>query len=245
MNKKNNKSTDYLYTVLLLFLISLIITDNDILKKTYKILSNENYSKRIEKRYGFCENSSIGYIRHIKKKYQINFNPKIINFKKTAPLNWSIYNLNYKKDYNKMILLNYKKNLDLFFTKENNNTWVYKESVNKLKSIDQIKINTYNGESVYMQGKINLYKVDTKNKKKLIYSWMINQNIDVKSIKTNYQSNKLHTVHERLIIELEVTDNTYLNEISSIILSGKNIVDIDKFNIINQIQNCYYVSTRN
>ena len=57
MRKKKNKSINFLYVIILFFLISIIITDNDIFKKTYKILNNENYSKRMENNYGFCEKS--------------------------------------------------------------------------------------------------------------------------------------------------------------------------------------------
>ena len=107
MKKKNNNSNNVLYAIILFFLISILITDNDIFKKTYKIINNENYTKRIENNYGFCEKSSIGYLRYIKKKYDLSFNPKIINFKKNAPLNWAIYDLNFNNDDNKIILLNY------------------------------------------------------------------------------------------------------------------------------------------
>ena len=246
MNKKNNNSSNLLYAIILFFLISILITDNDIFKKTYKIINNENYTKRIENNYGFCEKSSIGYLRYIKKRYDLNFNPKIINFKKNAPLNWAIYDLNFNNDDNKIILLNYNKNLDLNFTKHKINSWQFKEDYNEIdiKSINEIKFHTINRNPIYIEGKINLYKVNTRNKKKLIYTWKINQNISSKSIYTNYQSNDLHTLHERLIVELDVFDNKHLDNIISITLTGNNIVDIEKFNIINQIKDCYYVSTR-
>ena len=244
MKKKNNNSSNLLYAIILFFLISILITDNDIFKKTYKIINNENYTKRIENNYGFCEKSSIGYLRYIKKRYDLNFNPKIINFKKNAPLDWSIYNLKFDKDDKKIILLNYNRNLDLIFTKHKKNSWLYKESINKIKTIKEIKFHTINSDPIYIEGKINLYKVNTRNKKKLIYTWKINQNISSKSIYTNYQSNDLHTLHEKLIVELDVFDNKHLDDIISITLTGNNIVDIEKFNIINQIKDCYYVSTR-
>ena len=141
-------------------------------------------------------------------------------------------------------MLNYKKNLDLIFTKLENNSWVYKESINKIKTIKKIKFHTINSDPIDIEGKVNLYKVNTKNKKTLIYTWKINQNISSKSIYTNYQSNDLYTIHERLIIELDVLDNKHFDNIINITLTGENIVDIKKFNIINQIKDCYYVSSR-
>ena len=81
MKKKNNNSSNLLYAIILFFLISILITDNDIFKKTYKIINNENYTKRIENNYGFCEKSSIGYLRYIKK-----LNSKIILYFHNDPL---------------------------------------------------------------------------------------------------------------------------------------------------------------
>ena len=246
MKKKNNNSSILGYTIILFFLISILITDNDIFKKTYKIINNENYTKRIENNYGFCEKSSIGYLRYIKKKYDLNFNPKIINFKKTAPLNWAIYDLNFNNDDNKIILLNYNKNLDLNFTKKKINSWQFKEDYKEIniKSINEIKFHTINNDTRYMEGKINLYKVNSRNKKTLIYSWKINQNISTKSFYTNNTTNDLYAIHEKLIIEFDILDNKILDGIVNITLRSKNIVDIEKFNIINQIGDCYYVSAR-
>jgi hypothetical protein len=247
MKKKINKSIGYLYTILLFFLICIIITDNNILKKIHKILFNEDYSKRIEKRYGFCENSSIGYIRYIKKKYKLNFNPKIINFAKTAPLNWAIYDLNLNYDPNKIILLNYSEYLDLNFTKQNINSWEFKEDYKEIniKSINQIKFHTVNDDARYIEGKVNLYTVNNKNKITLIYSWRINQNISTQSLYINNLANDLSHIHKKLIIKLDILDNKVLDDITNITLRSKNIIDIEKFNIINQIGDCYYVSARN
>ena len=247
MKKKDNKLINFLYTVILFFLISIIITKNDIFKKTYKILNNEDYTKRIENNYGFCENSSIGYIRYIKKKYDLKFNPTIINYIKTAPLNWSIYDLNVNHDDNKIILLNYNKNLSLFFTKQKMNSWQFKEDYKEIniKSINEIKFHTVNNDPRYIVGKINLYKLNTKNKKTLIYTWEIDQDISKKSFYTNNKTYNLRTIHETLIIELDIMDNKTLEDIINITIKGDNIIDIEKFNIINQIGDCYYVSTRN
>ena len=247
MKKKNKKLINYLYTIILFFLVSIIITNNDIFKKTYKILNHENYTKRIENSYGFCENSSIGYIRYIKKKYDLKFNPTIINLKKAAPLNWAIYNLNFNLDDNKLILLNYSKKSDLFFTKQKMNSWQFEEDFKEIniKSINEIKFHTVNSDPRYIVGKINLYKVNTKNKKTLIYTWQIDQDISKKSSYTINKNYDLRTIHEKLIIELDVLDDKNLKDIINITLTGDNIIDIEKFNIINKIGDCYYVSARN
>ena len=118
MKKKNKNSISILYTWVLLLLIIIIINNNNIFKKTFKIIKKENYSKRIENAYGYCNGPSVGYLRFIKEKFKLKFNPKIINFSQTSPSTWSIYDLSLEKNNNKIILLNYKKNLSFKFNKQ-------------------------------------------------------------------------------------------------------------------------------
>ena len=118
MKKNKKKSISVLYTVVISFFIIIIITNNNIFKKTFKIIKTENYSKRIENTYGYCNGTSVGYLRFIKEKFRLNFNPKIINFEQTSPSDWSIYDLRLEKNNNKIILLNYKKTLSFIFNKQ-------------------------------------------------------------------------------------------------------------------------------
>ena len=90
------KKINILYSLIIFFLITVIINNNHIFKKTFKIIKKENYSKRIENIYGYCEGPSVGYLRFIKEKFQLKFNPKIINFDQTSPSEWSIYDLKLK-----------------------------------------------------------------------------------------------------------------------------------------------------
>ena len=51
-----------------------------------------NIDQRINNVYGYCSNSSIGYLNYLKKKYKINHNQKIINYKQTGPVKWAMTN---------------------------------------------------------------------------------------------------------------------------------------------------------
>ena len=65
------------------------------------------FEDRIENKYGFCSEESIGYLFYLKKKYQIRDNPKVINFIHTSQVNWAIINTKIiNKNSNKFILLN-------------------------------------------------------------------------------------------------------------------------------------------
>lgn len=82
------------------------------------------YDERISNVYGFCEREGIGYVKFLKKKFEINGKIDLINSLEQNNNNsgkWAIYNSNYheseKSDY--LIIINYKKiinkvNLDNF-----------------------------------------------------------------------------------------------------------------------------------
>jgi len=245
MKRNNKKSINILYSLIIFFLITIIINNNDIFKKAFKIIKNENYAKRIEKTYGYCNESSIGYLRFVKKEFKLDFNPKIINFKTTAPVNWSIYDLRLNKDSSKIILLNYEKNLNFTFTKQKNNTWTLYETIQKTKSINKIKFVTINNNDTYINDTLNLYKIDTRNKKELIYKIRINQIINLNPISTNYKTNDLNSYFDSFLIEFDNPNNKNLKNIKNIIISSDNSFNIENYKIINQEKNCYYVSSRN
>jgi hypothetical protein len=245
MKKNNKKSVNILYSLIIFFLITIIINNNNIFKKAFKIIKNENYSKRIEKAYGYCNGPSIGYLRYIKKEFKLDFNPKIINFQITAPVNWSIYDLKFNKDNNKIILLNYSKKLDFTFTKERKNTWTLHNSIQKTKSINKIEFITINNNDTFINDTLNLYKIDTRNKKKLIYKTKINQIINSNPIFTNYITDDLNSYFGNFLIEFDNPNNNNLKNIKNIIITADNSFNIKKYKIINQEKNCYYVSSRN
>jgi len=245
MKKNNKKDVNILYSLIIFFLITIIVNNNDIFKKTFKLIKNENYSKRIENVYGYCEGPSIGYLRFIKKEFKLNFNPKIINFKTTAPVNWSIYDLNLKKDNNKIILLNYKKELNFTFKKEKKNSWILNETIQKVKSIKKIEFVTVNNQEIHINDTLNLYKIDTKNKKKLIYKKRIDQIINSNPIFANYKTNNLNSYFGSFLIEFDNLNNKKLENIKNIVITSDSNFNIDDYEIINQEKNCYYVSSRN
>jgi len=248
--KKNNNKINILYSLVIFFLIAVIINNNSILKKTFKMMNNENYSKRLENTYGYCEGPSVGYLRFIREKFKLNANPKIINFEQNPPSDWSIYNLMLKKDQSKIILLNYKKNFDFIFTKQKKNSWVFKDIIKNTKSINKIEFKTMNNNDTYLDGTFNLYKINSNwkyssGKKKLIYKMKIDQMINKKPIIIDYKTEKFNSYFGSFLIEFENSKNNNLNNIQNIILSSENYINIEKYKIINQYNDCYYVSSGN
>jgi len=245
MKKIKKKPISFLYVFVIFFLITIIINNNDIFKKTHKIINKENYSKRLENTYGFCKGPSVGYLRFIKKKFKLNFNPKIINFDQTSPSEWSIYDLKLKKDKNKIILLNYKRELNFKFSKQTKNTWTFTDQIQKTKSINKIEFTTINNEETHIDGLLNLYKVNSMKQKKLIYKKKINQVINSEPININFKTENLNSYFSTFSIEFDNLKNNNLKNVNNIILSTDNYFNIENYEIINQEKNCYYVSSRN
>ena len=247
--KKNNNKINILYSIIIFFLITIIINNNNIFKKAFKIIKNENYSKRIENTYGFCGGPSVGYLRFVKKKFKLDFNPEIINFANTPPSNWSIYDLKLDKDKSKIILLNYKKNFNFVFNKQGKNSWVYNDTIQNTKSINKIEIKTINNDDTLINDTLNLYKINSKWKyfsgeKKLIYKIKINQMINANPIIIDYETKHFNSYFESFLIEFENLGNNNLDNIKNIILSSDNYINIENYKIINQENDCYYVSSR-
>ena len=245
MKKNNKKSISILYSLLIFFLITIIINNNNIFKKTHKIIKKENYSKRLENAYGFCKGPSVGYLRFIKEKFKLNFNPKIINFDQTSKSAWSIYDLKLNKNDNKIILLNYKKNLNFIFNKQKKNSWSFDDQIQKTKSIKKIEFTTIYNDETYIEGTLKLYKVNSMKQKKLIYKKKINQIINSQPININFKTEKFNSYFGTFLIEFDNLKNDNLKNIRKIILSTDNYFNIENYEIINQEKNCYYVSSRN
>ena len=101
--------------IILIFLLLILISKIDFLKKTYLIIS-KNYNDRFIDNYsnlnqfsGFCTKESHGYIFYIKNKFNLNKPPQIINLdKKRRKIPVWIFKQNYNfQNINEIILVNY------------------------------------------------------------------------------------------------------------------------------------------
>ena len=93
--------------IIILLLIAFFLLFSNFFLNIQNIFTND-FNKRVENVYGFCGNESIGYLKYIKKKYQLYDNPKIINYTHTPDVSWAITNpKNINKESKNIILLNY------------------------------------------------------------------------------------------------------------------------------------------
>jgi len=69
------------------------------------IIINNNYLSRMIKYGGFCEPQGYGFLEFIYKKYKLNFNLEVKNFKNMPPISGYFYNLNRSTNKNYIVLI--------------------------------------------------------------------------------------------------------------------------------------------
>ena len=234
-HKKNSQ------TLILLILIIIFSINTNFYKNLYKIISHK-FDNRITKTYGYCNGESIGYLLSIKKKYQINDNPKIINYIHTPQVNWAIINtkkINQKS--NKLILLNYPgSNSIIRLKKISNNLFELVDAYffkDKFSRIENVKMLNRTTNSKKLNWTINVYTIDKFKNKKNIKTLEEKKNSDVK-LKVNLDMNLEE--EQKLYFEIVNKDNINLDNLQlKVVLKNKYI--LENFQIINKHDNCYYV----
>ena len=235
----NNKNI--LFYLIISFLILILIYNNNLAKKTYKILFID-YNDRINNIYGFCDKESVGYLKYIKKKYNIKDNLKIFDYSVHASAAWSINNPQNKTIDNKFILLNYPEIFDIKFSNDNKGSWRHRnQDIQYSKGINYIYFNL-NKNNIKIDGSVEIIK-KSLNKEKIIHLFKINQTINNKQkIYESYLSNDLNSRWDPVYLRVKLMDKRNFKYINSISINLKNMFDINKFKIIDKFENCYYVS---
>jgi len=103
--KKNNLfSKDHVILILLFVIFSLSI---DLFRKSYFIIGLDHDSRQSKLAYDYCEGTGTGYIFYIKKKFNLEKSPKIINYGGTDPTTFQgwVFNTIDVQDENKFIVL--------------------------------------------------------------------------------------------------------------------------------------------
>jgi hypothetical protein len=95
MLKKN-----IIYFLIILFTL---VAHNTFLN-SYIILNN-NYESRMNKYGGFCEPEGYGFLEFVYKKYKLNFNLEVKNFKNMPSITGYFYNVNRAMNENYIVLI--------------------------------------------------------------------------------------------------------------------------------------------
>ncbi len=102
--KKNSNKIYFDFAVI--FLVALItLQQTDFFRNSY-FLMKRNYEERLIRSYEYCGKESIGFLAHMKKKYNITYKVPILNFDTSPNSSWYYSSLKYAET-NKVIFLNY------------------------------------------------------------------------------------------------------------------------------------------
>ena len=207
-------------------------------RKFYNIL-DINYEDRISKASGFCSDESIGYLNYIKKKFNFNFNPMVINYEDSVPdSNWSIYDANLKNDSEHKILLNYPEELSLKFYSHKNNFYT-KDTVKYAEGISEIYFDL-KVPSLYFNSNLMIYRKDFgTNKKEIIYNKPFKELVKNKQkITLPKNTIKINNIYKPIFLEIKNLEKYKINNIKVVL---KNQFDLNKFEILDSYGNCYYI----
>jgi len=233
--------------ILVLLILIIICGINTNFFKNFAEVILHKFDDRIVNRYGFCSGESIGYLLYLKKKYEIKNNPKIINYVHTPSVNWAMVNTkNINKSSKKLILLNYPgSELKINLKKINNNLFelsdAYFFSKDKFSKIESVEILNNSNNFKKINWKLDLLTIDKYGNKKIVKGFNIN-NILTERIKINLDvlNKNLNLNEKKLLFKIKNKNSTQIENLQ-IYLILKNKYILEDFQIIDKINNCYYV----
>ena len=222
------------------FLILSFIYNHNLFIKLYNIFVI-NHESRLAKKYGYCSRESVGFLRMLKKKYKFNFNPLIVNYEDSVPSSgWSIYDNHNKTDKNHKILLNYPKNLSLYF-KPLNKVFYSEGTVKHSDGISNI-IFDLKDKHIRIDSKIKIYRKTFNKQEIIIYEENFHKLVENNQIiPIEFKTKKINSIYKPIFVEiLDLSDNQ-IGKINSIILNLNHEFNLKDFTIIEKFNNCYYV----
>lgn len=230
--------------ILLILIISVGIKTNFF--RNLADVSIYKFDDRIINKYGYCSSESIGYLLYLKKKYQIKDNPKIVNYIHTPRVNWAIINTEIVgKNSKKLILLNYPgPEITIDLKKINNNLFEFQDAKffsNKFDKIESIEIvnNSKNFEKI--NWKIDIVTIDKSRNKKSIKAFDIEDFLgEGLKIKLDIFFKNLNLGGEKLYFKI-INRNISKFENLQLKILLKNKYILENFQIIDKIDNCYYI----
>ncbi len=228
------KSLKTNFIILLFFFVILI--NFDFFKNVFSIIKYEK-NERLKKTSYFCEKDSQGFIIYLKKKYNFQSNPELVN-NTISPLSDWIY-FDFKKTTNKkkLILLNYEEIQDLD-TQFINNEFILNATPPLVKKIKGVKISLKKKLDYDYPIKLNINEINFKDRNKLI---------------TRKFSFKKMTLNKEINLDLDISDKSKLNQysisispldidlINDVNILVENKISLNDYKIIDKKQNCYFL----
>ena len=232
--------------ILLLLILIIILGINTNFFKNLTEVILYRFDDRIINKYGFCSKESIGYLLYLKKKYEIKDNPKIVNYIHTPNVNWAIINTEIiNKNSKKLILLNYPgSEIKINLNKINNNlfelkdTYFFFDKFNKIKSIEILN-NSRNFRKI--NWKLDVVTIDRSGNEKIVKEFNIKNFLgESLKIKLDILNESLNLREKKLYLKIKNKNIAKIEDLK-IYLILKNKYIFEDFQIIDKIDNCYYI----
>tara|TARA_B100001057_G_scaffold500917_1_gene618820 strand:- start:7646 stop:8362 length:717 start_codon:yes stop_codon:yes gene_type:complete len=234
MNRKKQNKKNQIFLVLLL--LSVLIFILEVPRKTYNIVKL-SYEKRLDKNYDYCSERAVGFLNHIKKKYNITKPVNFIKYTGVRNPKWIFFDRSNEQNQNLYVLINYNNDNEIFLEKINKNKFkynfnhMYNHREYKFFEIHSNKNFTISDFKIYNNDKV-LYNLDSSQNKK-------NTNVGVIKIDINNDLNKILQENQKnekdLIFEFK---NDFISKIN---IKVEHTIDINNFKITEKINNCYLV----
>ena len=242
MLKINAKILKLILPLIILFL--LFITN---FFSNLKNIYINNFDERFNKIYDFCGNESIGYLKYLKKKVELNNNPKIVNYVHTPSVSWAIFDPNkVNLESNNIILLNYPgKNFEMHYSKESKDTFNiinlgnHEARINKINkiiiSINKNDINENISLDLYSQLKFG--KRDFIKKFDKSYKISDNQlQFDI-----NLKITEIFPENNNISFKVKNLNNAQIEKIQ---ILAENKFDISNFELVDNYKKCFLIKKK-
>lgn len=225
--------------LLILICLFVLINKTDFIKDFSRVIKF-NEPSRIVDRYGFCGGESIGYIKHLKEKFNFNSNPKIINFIHTPPTNWSIFDSkknNFKSDFE--ILINYPgKEIDIKLPLFDNQFFLLKKNNYSLGRSAKEIVKLYLEDKTIKNLSIEFFSSDNFKNKKKFFSLNVEKSDDKLFIIENSE-NKLDFGKKNIFLKITSDKGIYIDNDVKLIFQNK--YQLNRLEVLDNYQNCYLI----
>lgn len=232
MNKKKQKKKSQIFLVFLFLTVLTFILE--VPRKTYNVLKL-SYEKRLDKNYDYCSERAVGFLNHIKRKYDITKPVNFIKYTGVRNPGWIFFDRSGEENQNLYVLINYNYDKEIFLEKIKSNKFKY--NFNHMYNHREYKF-----FEIYSNKNLKNFDFKIYNNEKILYNFNSSQNnVSVSGgflkIEIDNDLNKILQENQKnekdLIFEFK---NDFISKIN---IKVENTININNFNIIEKIDNCY------
>ena len=232
MNKKKQKKKSQIFLVLLFLTVLIFILE--VPRKTYNVLKL-SYEKRLDKNYDYCSERAVGFLNHIKRKYDITKPVNFIKYTGVRNPGWIFFDRSGEENQNLYVLINYNYDKEIFLEKIKR--YKFKYNFNHMYNHREYKF-----FEIYSDKNLKNFDFKIYNNEKILYNFKSSQNnvsVSGRFLKIEIDNDLNKILQENQKNEKDLIFEFKNDFISKINIKVKNTININNFNIIEKIDNCY------